>query len=100
MKDEIIIRHRQRMKHHFVNTSKVLLYGYGSLSDAAKITYQVIDGFDWADKETGESKGYAFPAAETIAEIRCISVRTVQRHIAERASIAPVEVEHESALDS
>ena len=78
MQDEIIIRHRQRLKHHFVNTSKVLLYGYRNLADAAKITYQVIDGFDWEDKATGESKGYAFPAAETIAEIRGISVRTVQ----------------------
>lgn len=83
MPDDLIFRHRQRLKHHFVNTSKVLLYGYHKLSDAAKITYQVIDGFDWEDKTTGESKGYAFPAAETIAEIRGISVRTVQRHISE-----------------
>jgi len=83
MPDDLIFRHRQRLKHHFINTSKVLLYGYHKLSDAAKITYQVIDGFDWEDKATGESKGYAFPAAETIAKIRDISVRTVQRHISE-----------------
>ena len=87
MHDEFIVRHRQRLKHHFVNTSKVLLYGYRSLSDAAKITYQVIDGFDWEDKETGASKGFAFPAAETIARIRATTVRTVQRHISELEAV-------------
>jgi len=83
MQDEVIFRRRQRLKYHFVNTSKVLLYGYRDLSDAAKITYQVIDGFDWEDKETGESKGYAFPATETIAEIRGTTTRTVRRHLKE-----------------
>jgi hypothetical protein len=53
------------------------------VSDAAKITFQVIDGFDWESKETGESKGYVFPAVETIARIRHTSVRTIQRHIRE-----------------
>lgn len=83
MKDEVVFRRRQRLKYHFVNTSKVLLYGYQELSDAAKITYQVIDGFDWEDKETGDSKGYAFPATETIARIRGATDRTIRRHITE-----------------
>ena len=83
MKDEVIFRRRQRLKYHFVHTSKVLLYGYKKLSDAAKITYQVIDGFDWEDKETGDSKGYAFPATETLASIRETSARTIRRHLYE-----------------
>lgn len=63
--------------------SKVLLYGYTSLSDGAKITFQVIDGYDWEDKDTGDSKGYVFPAVETLAQIRNTSVRTIQRHMLE-----------------
>jgi hypothetical protein len=59
------------------------LYGYKDLSDGAKLTYQVIDGFDWESKDTGDSKGYVFPAIETIAKIRNTSPRTIQRHIKE-----------------
>lgn len=83
MSGDFIFKHRNRLKNHFVNVSKVLLYGYRNLSDGAKITFQVIDGFDWEDKTTGDSKGYVFPAAETIAKIRNTTVRTVQRHIKE-----------------
>src|SRR3712207_6084299 len=83
MAEDIIFRRRNRLKKHFTNTSKVLLYCYGRVSDAAKITYQIIDGFDWESKETGKSKGYVFPAVETIAKIRHTSVRTIQRHILE-----------------
>jgi phage gp36-like protein len=83
MQEDIIFRRRNRLKKHFVNVSNVLLYCYAFVSDAAKITFQVIDGFDWESKETGESKGYVFPAIETIAKIRHTSVRTIQRHILE-----------------
>src|SRR3954468_7650099 len=83
MQEDIIFRRRNRLKKHFVNVSNVLLYCYEFVSDAAKITFQVIDGFDWESKETGESKGYVFPAAEMIAKIRHTSVRTIQRHILE-----------------
>ena len=79
--EEIIFRRRNRLKKHFVNVSNVLLYCYDFVSDAAKITFQVIDGFDWESKETGESKGFVFPAVETIAKIRHTSVRTIQRHM-------------------
>ena len=87
MEERIIIRRRNRLKKHFVNVSNVLLYGYKALSDAAKITYQVIEGFDWEDKETGDSKGFVFPAIEAIAEIRNASKRTVFRHIQELEKI-------------
>src|SRR3954452_7738738 len=83
MQEDIIFRRRNRFKKHFVNVSNVLLYCYEFVSDAAKITFQVIDGFDWESKETGESKGYVFPAVEMIAKIRHTSVRTIQRHILE-----------------
>jgi hypothetical protein len=83
MQEDIIFRRRNRLKKHFVNVSNVLLYCYEFVSDAAKITFQVIDGFDWESKETGERKGYVFPAVEMIAKIRHTSVRTIQRHILE-----------------
>ncbi len=60
---------------------------YKSLSGEAKITYQVIDSFDWEDKETGDSKGYVFPATKTLAEIRGTSMRTIQRHIKELENV-------------
>jgi hypothetical protein len=83
MLEDIIFKRRNRLKKHFVNVSNVLLYCYTFVSDAAKITFQVIDGFDWESKVTGESKGYVFPAVETLAKIRHTSVRTIQRHILE-----------------
>src|ERR1035437_9969717 len=83
MQEEVVFKRRNRLKKHFVNVSNVLLYGYKALSDAAKITYQVIEGFDWEDKETGDSKGFVFPSIEKIAEIRNAAKRTIFRHIQE-----------------
>lgn len=83
MQEDIIFKRRNKLRKHFVNTSNVLLYCYKQLSDAARTTYQVIDSFDWEEKETGESKGYVFPAVETLADIRGTTTRTVQRHIRE-----------------
>lgn len=83
MNENFVFQRRNRLKKHFVNTSNVLLYCYEALSDASKITFQVIDGFDWEDHETGESKGYVYPAVETLANIRKTSARTIQRHILE-----------------
>lgn len=81
MTEEYVFKRRNRLKKHFVNTSNVLLYGYRNLSDGAKITYQVIDSFDWEDKETKTSKGYVFPAVSTIARIRGLKKRAVQYHL-------------------
>ena len=83
MQETFVFQKRNRLKKHFVNTSNVLLYCYEVVSDAAKITFQIIDGFDWEDHETGESKGYVYPAVETLALIRKASARTIQRHIQE-----------------
>lgn len=83
MEELVIFQRRNRLKKHFVNTSNVLLYGYQSLSDGAKITYQVIDGFDWESKATGDSKGFVYPSIEKLAQIRAAGKRTVFRHIQE-----------------
>ena len=83
MHEANIFNRHNRLKKHFVPTSHVLLYCYSKVSDAAKITYQVIDSFDWESKETGDSKGYAFPATEKLATIRKMTERTIQRHIRE-----------------
>ena len=87
MQEAVIFQRRNRLKKHFVNVSNVLLYCYQNVSDAAKITFQIIDGFDWESKETGESKGYVFPAVETLARIRDTSIRTIQRHILELITV-------------
>lgn len=81
--EEVIFQRRNRLKKHFINTSNVLLYGYQQLPDGAKITFQVIDSFDWESKETKDSKGYAFPAIQTIARIRAAGERTIYRHVKE-----------------
>jgi hypothetical protein len=44
--EDLTIRHRNRLRHHYTQTSNVLLFGYQSVSDGAKLTYQVIDSFD------------------------------------------------------
>gem|GEM_PF-2776029 len=83
MNEELIFKRRNRLKRHFVPTSNVLLSCYRTISDAAKITFQVIDGYDWESKDTGESKGYVFPAVETLVRLRGVVDRTIRRHIAE-----------------
>src|SRR5260370_11671934 len=81
--EDIIFRRRNRIKKYFVNTSHVLLCGYKTLSDGARVTFQVIDSFDWESKETQDSKGYVFPAIEEIARRRGSSPRTIYRHVKE-----------------
>jgi DNA-binding transcriptional regulator YhcF (GntR family) len=80
--DNVTFRRRNKLKKRFVITDKVLLYGYPGLSDGAKLTYLVLDGFDWED-EDGVRKGFAFPSKAHLAEIRGVDERTVQRHIQE-----------------
>jgi len=79
--EELTIRQRNRLKRHYTMTSNVVLMGYRQLSDAEKITYQVIDSFDWSDAD-GRRKGYAYPSLATLARLRSIDVRTIRRHIA------------------
>src|SRR5688572_4173905 len=80
--DVLQLRHRNRLRHNYTMTSNVLLMGYGELSDGAKITYQVIDSFDWSNGQ-GSRKGFAYPSLQTLASLRQIEKRSVRRHLAE-----------------
>jgi DNA-binding transcriptional ArsR family regulator len=80
--DNVTFRRRNRLKKHFVITSNILLFGYSHVSDSAKITFQVIDSFDWQDGQ-GLRKGFAYPSVDHLAAIRSVSDRTIQRHIDE-----------------
>ena len=80
--EEVTIRHRSRLRHHYTQTSNVLLFGYKNVSDGAKLTYQVIDSFDWSDA-SGARKGHAYPSLGWLAKIRGVAKRSVRRHIAE-----------------
>lgn len=80
--ENLNIRRRNKLRHHFTTTSNVLLFGYSKLSDGAKVTYQVIDSFDWADS-AGLRKGFAYPSLARLATIRGVDERTVRRHLVE-----------------
>jgi DNA-binding transcriptional ArsR family regulator len=80
--DDFTIRRRNRLRHHYTITSNVLLFGYKHLSDAAKVTYQVIDSFDWSDS-AGLRKGFAHPSLGRLAAIREVDRRSIRRHLAE-----------------
>lgn len=80
--EDFTVRRRNRLRHHYTLTSNVLLFGYRRLSDGAKLTYQVIDSFDWGDS-AGLRKGYAYPSVARLACARGVSDRTIQRHVGE-----------------
>jgi len=80
--EDFTIRRRNRLRHHYTITSNVLLFGYKRLSDAAKITYQVIDSFDWSDS-AGLRKGFAHPSLGRLAAIRGVDKRSIRRHLAQ-----------------
>lgn len=80
--ENLHIRHRNVLRHHYTRTSNVLLFGYRGVSDGAKMTYQVIDAFDWANAD-GLRKGFAHPTLAHLARIRATSTRTVRRHLEE-----------------
>jgi DNA-binding transcriptional regulator YhcF (GntR family) len=80
--EDLHVRHRNRLRHHYTLTSNVLLFGYRSLSDGAKVTYQVVDSYDWTDAH-GTRKGYAYPSLKTLGKVRGVNKKTIQRHLAE-----------------
>ena len=80
--EDFTIRRRNRLRHHYTLTSNVLLFGYRGLSDSAKLTYQVIDSFDWSDA-AGLRKGFAHPSLGKLAAIRGIDKRSIRRHLAQ-----------------
>lgn len=90
--EDLQLRHRNRLRHHYTMTSNVLLFGYKKLSDGAKLTYQVVDSFDWED-DGGVRKGYAYPSIARVASARGVNERTIQRHLAELEDAALLERE-------
>lgn len=82
MEEDLHIRRRNVMRHHFTMTSNVLLFGYRGVSDSAKMTYLVVDAYDWPDA-SGTRKGYAAPSLPHLATVRGVDCRTVRRHLAE-----------------
>ncbi len=78
--EDLTIRRRNRLRHHYTITSNVLLFGYKHLPDGAKLTYQVIDSFDWGDG-AGVRKGFAYPSLARLADIRGVDERTIRRHL-------------------
>lgn len=94
MESTATIRRRNRLKKHYTMTSNVIIFGYqDKLTDAEKLTYQAIDSFDWPDG-SGERKGYAYPSIATLARLRGMSERSIQRHLEslERAGLLTREV--------
>ncbi len=79
--DQVQIRRRNRMRHHYTMTPNVLLFGYRMLTDAEKLTYQAIDSFDWSDG-AGLRKGFVYPSLRTLASLRGTTERTIRRHLA------------------
>lgn len=84
--EDVQIRRRNRLRHHYTMTSNVILFGYASLTDAERITYQAIDSFDWSDG-AGLRKGFSYPSLRTLASLRGIAERTIRRHLAALQSV-------------
>jgi len=87
-----IFQRRQRRKDHYHQLDKTLLFAYPDLSDGARLTYMVLDAYDWPDA-SGCSKGYVFPYQSTLAKVRRVSVRTIQNHLRELIDCGLITVE-------
>src|SRR4051812_7785703 len=83
---------RVRLTSHSTTVSNAVLLGYANLSDGAKLTYMVLESYDWPDKD-GYSKGKCWPSIETIAAARGKSYDTVARHLKELESAGLIRVE-------
>jgi DNA-binding MarR family transcriptional regulator len=87
-----IFQRRQRRKDHYHTLDKTIIFAYPNLSDGAKMTYITLDSYDWPD-DSGTSKGYVFPYQETLANVRGVSLRTVQDHLRELSDAGLIKVE-------
>lgn len=83
---------RVRLTAHSTTISNAVLLGYSKLSDGAKLTYMVLESYDWPDKD-GFSKGKCWPSIETIATARGKSYDTVARHLKELEGSGLIRVE-------
>jgi DNA-binding transcriptional ArsR family regulator len=83
---------RDRFTVHSTAIPNAVLRGYPELSDGAKLTYLVLESYDWPDKD-GYSKGKCWPSIETIAAARGKSYDTVSRHLKELEVAGLIRVE-------
>jgi DNA-binding transcriptional ArsR family regulator len=83
---------RDRFTAHSTAIPNAVLRGYPELSDGAKLTYLVLESYDWPDKD-GFSKGKCWPSIETIAAARGKSYDTVSRHLKELEAAGLIRVE-------
>jgi DNA-binding transcriptional regulator YhcF (GntR family) len=84
--DQFIVTQRTRTRRDYAQIAKALRRRT-DLSDGAYRTYLEIIEFDWEDKSTGTCKGYVFPSLATLAKMRGVTVRTIERHIRELISL-------------
>lgn len=83
---------RVRLTPHSTTISNAVLLGYASLSDGARLTYMVLESYDWPDKD-GFSKGCCWPSIETIASVRGKSYDSIARHLKELEAAGLIRVE-------
>lgn len=83
---------RARLTGHSTAIANAVLLGYAKLSDGAKLTYMVLESYDWPDKD-GYSKGKCWPSIETIAAARGKSYDTIARHLKELETAGLIRVE-------
>ena len=83
---------RVRLTPHSTTVSNAVLLGYANLSDGARLTYMVLESYDWPDKD-GFSKGRCWPSIETIATARGKSYDSVARHLKELEAAGLIRVE-------
>ncbi len=82
----------RRFTAHSTPIANAVLRGYSKLSDGAKLTYLVLESYDFPDKE-GYSKGKCWPSIETIASARGKSYDTVARHLKELEAAGLIRIE-------
>ncbi|HEX2913967.1 MAG TPA: helix-turn-helix domain-containing protein [Chloroflexia bacterium] len=83
---------RVKLTAHTTTISNVVLLAYQNLSDGAKLTYIVLESYDWPD-ENGNSKGRCWPSIETLAVARGKSYDTIARHLKELEKAGLIRVE-------
>ncbi len=83
---------RVRLTAHSTSISNVLLLGYQQISDGAKLTYMVLESYDWPD-ENGLSKGKCWPSIESLATTRGKSYDTIARHLKELEKAGLIRIE-------
>lgn len=87
-----VFQRRQRRRDHYHTIDRTIIFAYPGLSDGARLTYIVLDSYDWAQHD-GSSKGYVYPYQSTLAKIRGTTERTIRRHLDELIDAGLITVE-------